>query len=355
MRAAGDAEDLAGGELPVLLVGAVAGALLELGELAPPGGEVLLLGHLPGLAQALEEVAQARAAGEPDGVDPDEVGQGRVEEPEPAVLVEDGEADGEVREGLGQGLDEAAERGLGGDEVVGVEREAHGVAGGARGFGELVPARLGVVAPGYRDPAPAAGAARGEGYLLHHLGEGVGDAVVGELARRRVETVAVGGVGPDHLTIGRAAPGHHRRVVEHVAQEAELGPGAGERGLGVGQRARLLGRRADREPGGAAARLADDLVGGAVAARAVVAEARAVEDERLEVGPQRGAVGGVVRRERREARPRRAGGPARRARAGSVSALRLAPVDEEVVMCELSAGGRRMPRGAREPRAEDSP
>ena len=153
MRPAGDPEDLAGRELPVLLVGPRTGALLELRELAPPGGEVLLLRHPPGLAQPLEEVPQARPPGEPYGVDLHEVGEGRVEQAQPAVLVEDGEADRQVGEGLGQGLDEAAQARLGGDEVVGGEREAEGLAGRARGLAELEPVRLAVASAGNRDAA----------------------------------------------------------------------------------------------------------------------------------------------------------------------------------------------------------
>jgi hypothetical protein len=140
---AGDAEDLARGELPVLLVGAVAGALLERGQHAAEGGEVLLLGHLAGLAQALEEVAQGGPAGEPDRVDLHEVGERRVEEAEAAVLVEDREADRQVGEGLGQGLDEAAQARLGGDEVVDARRRRQGLAAGEGELGDLEPVRVG--------------------------------------------------------------------------------------------------------------------------------------------------------------------------------------------------------------------
>ena len=263
MRPAGDPEDLAGGQLPVLLVGAVARALLELAELAAERGEVLLLGHLPGLAQPLEEVAQGRPPGEPDRVDLHEVGQRRVEEPEPPVLVEDREPDRQMGEGLGQRLDEAPERRLGGDEVVGVEREAEGLAG-RRPALWLISYQCGSASsrPGTETRRRLSAPRAVSGTSSMHVAEGVGDAVVGQLARGRVEAVAVGGVRPGDLAVRPVAPGEHRRPVEHVAQEAQLGAGAVERRLGVLQRARLLARRADRQVGGAAARLAEDLEGG---------------------------------------------------------------------------------------------
>ena len=351
MRPAGDPEDLARGQLPVLLVGAVARALLELAELAAERGEVLLLGHLPGLAQPLEEVAQGRPPGEPDGVDLHEVGQRRVEEAEPPVLVEDREPDRQVGEGLGQGLDEAPERRLGGDEVVGVEREAEALAGRPRALADLVPARLGVSAAGHRHPPPAVGAARGQRDLLDDVAEGVGDAVVGQLARGCVEAVAVGGVRPGDLAVGPVAPGEHRRPVEHVAQEAQLGAGAVERRLGVLERARLLARRADRQVGGAAARLAEDLEGGAVAARAVVAESGAVEHQRLEVGLQARAVGGEVRRERGEPRPaRRQAGEQRPRRL--VQRLQARAADQVVAGPRGPRLGRRRPPSGGQARRE---
>ena len=181
--------------------------------------------------------------------------------------------------------------------------------------------------PGTDDPAAAAGAAGGQRHLLEHVAEGVGDAVVGQVARRRVEAVAVGGVGPGDLAVrrrgSRPSPARGRARRAGSAARRRRGPSAASASL---QRARLLARRADREEGGAAARLADDLEGGAVAARAVVAEAGAVEHQRLEVRPA-GSGQSAARCAASAASRGAAGGrPSSSARAGSVSAFRLAPL-----------------------------
>ena len=116
--------------------------------------------------------------------------------------------------------------------------------------------------------------------------------------------------------------------------------GAAELGLGLAQRPRLLARRPHRQEGRAAARLADDLEGGAVAARAVAAEAGAVEDQRLEVGLDVGAVAGEMHGERRQ--PRAAGGEAVEQRPGRLGQrLDARAVDQEL------AGGGVAPRGVR--------
>ena len=65
---------------------------------------------------------------QPHRVDLHEIGQRRVEEPEPPVLVEDREPDRQVRERLGQRLDEPPQARLRRHQVVGVEREAHRLA-----------------------------------------------------------------------------------------------------------------------------------------------------------------------------------------------------------------------------------
>ena len=136
VRPAGDAEDLARRQLPVLLVGARRGR--------PPRARRACGARRrsPSARASAGSRAAARGsrasygpAGEPDRVDLHEVGQRRVEEPEAAVLVEDREADRQVGEGLGQRLDEAAQRRLGGDQVVGGEREAEGLAGRRRASG----------------------------------------------------------------------------------------------------------------------------------------------------------------------------------------------------------------------------
>ncbi len=192
-----------------------------------------------------------RPAGEPDRVDLHEVGQRRVEQPEPAVLVEDREPDRQVREGLGQRLDEAAQRGLGGDEVVGVEREAEASRRPAPGVSltsnQCASPSCG---PGTATRRRRAAAARGQRHLLEHVAEGVGDAVVGQFARRRRRS----GRGRRRWPRppGRRAPrlqaSTGARSSASRRKRASVA-GARQRGLGVAQRARLLARRADRQEG----------------------------------------------------------------------------------------------------------
>jgi hypothetical protein len=329
--AAGDAEDLARGELPVLLVGAVAGALLERREHAAEGGEVLLLGHLAGLAQPLEEVAQAGPAGEPDRVDLDQVRERGVEEAEAAVLVEDREADRQVGEGLGQGLDEAAQARLGGDEFVDAGGVGQRLAARQGELGDLEPVRVAAERVGDLDAAAAlAAVAGGERHLLEQVGEDVGRAVVDAARLGGREAVAVARVRPGHRAVGGEGPDQDRRAVERIALEGDVALGAGQRAFGGVEGAGLGARRADGEQDRGALWRAEHLVGGAVGAAAVAPEALAEKDEALEVVLDRGAVAGEVADQPLQ----------RRAAAGSESAKQRAgrgghrphagAVDEEV-------------------------
>ena len=161
------------------------------------------------------------------------------------------------------------------------------------------------------------------------MGEAVGDAVVGQLARRPVEAVAVDGVGPGDLPVRPLAPGEHRGAVDDVAEEVAVRGGARERCLGLAQRAGLLARRMDRDEGAAVARLADDDERVAVVADGVMAEGRAVEDEALEPRLGVGPVRREVRGERREAvaLARQAGEDVARRRGDR---LDVRPLDHEV-------------------------
>ena len=352
VRPAGDPEDLARGKLPVLLVGALARALLQLGELAPPRGEVLLLGHLPGLAQPLEEVAQAtgRPASQTASIFTRSVSAG-LKSPSRRFLSKTASPIGRwakvsVRVSTKRRSEaSAATRSSASSAKPSVSPP------GPAALADLVPARLGVAAgraprPGGGCPAPRAVS----GTSSSTWPKASGMRWSGRLGRRRVEAVAVGGVRPGDLAVRARgsrpapAPGRSRRA----GSPPRLG--ARQRGLRVPERPRLVAGGPDRKVGVAAAGQAEDLERGAVVPLAVVAEAGAVEHQRLEILLDLGAVGRQVVGERREPRP--VAGQAVEQRAGRArsEALSAAPWIRKS-QASASAGASAL---ARAPRADGS-
>lgn len=106
--------------------------------------------------------------GEEFGRQAGEVDQGLVEQGELALAIEDRQADGEMREGLGERLHEAAQCGFGVNRVIGGQGEQDPVAA-LRVALDLEPARVRLAGQGER----VALAVRGAGHVPFQLAEDV--------------------------------------------------------------------------------------------------------------------------------------------------------------------------------------
>ena len=235
---AGDAVCPVERQVPDLAERPVGDLGLERGQPVAPRPVILGLGHHLAGAQRVEERHQRRLPDEEGRRKPGEVGQRGVEHHQPAVLAEDGQSDGEMREGLRQRLDEFPQRSLGPHHGVDVDGRHQ----------NLVPVVDEVAfEPGVRclsggrqaqPPRPA------RPRVVGHRGLGVEEARgrpdLAGLGMARLHQVQVGAVHPRHGAVGSLPPYRQRRGFGDGAQRLHLvREGGDDAGVRVVARARL--------------------------------------------------------------------------------------------------------------------
>ena len=191
MGPSGHAVGLSAGERPCFDVMTRSRRRLERAHAVAPAAVILGLRHHPRLAQTVEKGVKRRARGQKARRQRGQIDQRGVEQLQPPVAVENRKADRQIRESLGQSMDEIAQAALGAHGRIGRKRHADDMIADNAPVA-FVPKRLA--------PILDLGAARRIG--------GTGTHRQVDQPRQRPDGLAFGLPFGD-LDIGRIGPGHH--------------------------------------------------------------------------------------------------------------------------------------------------